>query len=113
MNTYTTPKIEKTPGPWKYHLGRGKHPRYHIQTVGGYQIASTPEIDKFPGIKCFQANACLIASAPELLAACRRMLPWIGKLIAEGAHLNSVAPNDAIGAMQEGQAAIEKATVPE
>ena len=36
---------EHTPTPWRYHLGRGKFPRFHIQTEGGYQIASTPELD--------------------------------------------------------------------
>jgi hypothetical protein len=55
------------------------------------------------------ANAALISAAPELLAACERALPWIGKLIADGGHMASVAPNDAVRAMQMLEAAIKKA----
>ena len=44
-----------------------------------------------------------------LLAACERSLPWIGKMIADGAHKNAVAPNDCIGAMNQLQAAITAA----
>lgn len=57
-----------------------------------------------------KANARLIAAAPELLEACQRALPWIGKMIADGAHMHSVAPNDCVGAMEQMQAAIAKAT---
>jgi len=41
-----------------------------------------------------------------LRAAVSRAIPWLGKLIADGGHLNSVAPNDAIGALQQMEAAI-------
>lgn len=50
----------------------------------------------------------LIAAAPDLAAACKRAIPWLGKLIADGAHLNSVAPNDAIGALEQLEAAIAR-----
>jgi Zn ribbon nucleic-acid-binding protein len=50
-----------------------------------------------------------IDSHEELLAACERALPWIGKLIADGGHMASVAPNDAVRAMQMLEAAIKKA----
>ncbi len=64
-----------TPGPWQYHIGRGSSPRLHIQTAAGYQIASTPEIgDYVPEADARKANARLIASAPDLLAALREML---------------------------------------
>lgn len=53
--------------------------------------------------------AAAIAASPELLSACKRALPWLGKLIADGGHLESVAPNDAIGAMEQLEAAIKKA----
>lgn len=70
-----------TPGPWKYHLGRGANPRFHIQTAGGYQIASTPELSTHPQAKVEneerEGNARLIASATELLAA----LEYAEKLI--------------------------------
>lgn len=67
-----------TPGPWKYHLGRGSKPRFHIQTTGGYQIASTVElktrhtvkrVQEFEENASIEANAKLIAAAPELLKA--------------------------------------------
>ena len=43
----------------------------------------------------------------ELYSALKRALPWLGKLVAEGVHNNTVCPNDAIGAMQQAQAAID------
>lgn len=56
------------------------------------------------------ANAALFSAAPDMDAALRRCIPWLGKLIANGGHLDSVAPNDAIGALQQAEAAIAKAT---
>ena len=44
----------------------------------------------------------------RLKAALGRAVPWLGKLIADGGHLNAVAPNDAIGAMDQAQAALDK-----
>jgi hypothetical protein len=38
-------ETKHAPPPWKFHLGRGANPRFHIQTEGGYQIASTPALD--------------------------------------------------------------------
>jgi hypothetical protein len=74
MNTTKpTTETKHTPGPWKYHLGNGANPRFHIQTEGSYQIASTPELNKHRMAAeenaGKEANARLIASAPELLAA--------------------------------------------
>ena len=59
-----------TPGPWKFHVGRGIDPRWHVQTTGGLQIVETPK----NGCACGrddvnEANARLIAAAPELLEA--------------------------------------------
>ena len=56
-----------------------------------------------------KAPSPAVEHADELLAALQRALPWLGKLIADGGHLNSVAPNDAVGAMQQAEAAIKKA----
>lgn len=59
-----------TPGPWRFHLGRGASPRIHIQTSGGYQIVSTTEVSRHaPEAIEQRANARLIAAAPDLLAA--------------------------------------------
>ena len=67
MKAQTT---QHTPGPWKFHLGRGASPRFHIQTSAGYQIASTPEVGSYaPESEQRDANARLIAAAPELLEA--------------------------------------------
>ncbi len=41
-------------------------------------------------------------------AALRRVTPWLGKLIANEGHLDSVAPNDAIGALEQAEAALAK-----
>lgn len=57
-----------------------------------------------------QANARLIAAAPDMLTALKRAAPWLGKLIADGGHMHSVAPNDAIGTLERVEAAIAKAT---
>lgn len=66
----TQPKLESTPGPWQYHLGRGANPRFHVQTTGGYQIASTPEVGHYkPEAEQREANARLIAASPDLLEA--------------------------------------------
>lgn len=47
-------------------------------------------------------------SHEDLVAACKRALPWIGKMIADNGHLNSVLPNDCIGAMEQLEAALAK-----
>lgn len=45
----------------------------------------------------------------ELVDALRRATPWLGKMIADGAHMNSVAPNDCIGALQQAEHALARA----
>lgn len=55
-------------------------------------------------------TAKLFASAPDLLAALQRAAPWLGKLIADKGHENSVLPSDAIRTLKMVEAAISKAT---
>ena len=43
------------------------------------------------------------------VASLRRCTPWLGKLIASGGHLESVAPNDALGALAEAEDILAKA----
>ena len=78
MTTKDTETPAHVAGPWKYHLGRGANPRFHVQTMGGYQIASTPELSKHAQAKeenaSREANARLIASAPEVLFALQALL---------------------------------------
>jgi hypothetical protein len=101
-----------TPGPWRYHLGRGSRPRFHIQTAGGYQIASTTELTTpktakravdFDENATREANARLIAASPELLAALEYAL--------EHVEANS-DDDDALNVIEQARAAIQKATKP-
>jgi hypothetical protein len=43
------------------------------------------------------------------LASVARMLPWLGKMIADGGHLQAVLPNDAEAAMRQAQALLDDA----
>lgn len=45
----------------------------------------------------------------ELLAALKRVVPWIGKMIADGGHQDAVAPLDCENALKQAEAAIAKA----
>lgn len=42
-------------------------------------------------------------------SALKRAVPWLGKLIADRGHLAAVCPNDAVGALQQAEAALEMA----
>lgn len=104
-----------TKGPWKLqHLTDDYHGLegwsvYAIRSArSNVCLASVGTVDRYQSER-IESNARLMTAAPDLLAACERALPWLGKLIADGAHLNSVAPNDAVGAMDQMQAAIDRA----
>ena len=89
-----------TPGPWRWHLGRGANPRLHIQTSGGYQIASTPKVNKH---ETREDDARLIAAAPDLLAALHQLDTWLHS----GITVDGKAPEIA---QQWTRAAISRAT---
>lgn len=54
------------------------------------------------------SDAAAIVAMCEAVKALRRAVPWLGKMIADKAHLNSVAPNDCVGALQQAEAALAK-----
>ena len=56
-----------------------------------------------------QEDAVLFAASADLLAAARRALPWLGKMIADGGHLSAVLPRDAESALDMLQNAINLA----
>jgi len=93
-----------TPGSWKYHLGRGANPRFHIQTEGGYQIASTTELVRHPQAfvenEAREANARLIATAPELLGVAKTFSQFLGVI---GHHEKMKSGVDAVIAKAEGR----------
>jgi hypothetical protein len=64
-------------------------------------IASAPDL--------LAQRDALMATNAQLLAALKRAAPWLGKLIADDAHLNSVAPGDAIRTLEMVETAIAKA----
>ena len=66
------------------------------------RIAQTKTIVSRPlTVGDFAIDWCsLHAAAPELLEAVQRMLPWLGKLIADDGHLKSVRPQAAVEALQ-------------
>ena len=66
----------------------------------------TPHIEDFKPAKEIER---LQKINTDLLEACKRMLPWIGKMIADGTHLKCVKPTDAENTLILAQQAIAKA----
>jgi hypothetical protein len=85
-----------TPGPWTIELSEAYADWASISRPGQPLIETT------------LADARAIAAVPDMIAALKRAIPWMGKLIADGTHLNSVAPNDAVGALEQLEAALAK-----
>ena len=76
-----------------------------------YRDLSTRKANAERIVSC--VNACKginPEAVPELLKALKRCVPWIGKMIADGAHQNSVAPLDCENALRQAEAAIANAT---
>jgi len=70
-------KTNYTSVPLRYHRGRGAKPRFHIQTTGGYQVASTPPISLNGAEAAAQeANAMLFSAAPDLVEALDNVLRY-------------------------------------
>lgn len=97
-----------TPGPWR--IGDAGH------TVFGPRVSDVRDLQTVAKlvrgnktIDTWKANARLIAAAPELLAALERVVPWIGRMIADGGHMAGLLPQDAVGSLDRAEAAIAKA----
>ncbi len=61
--TYGTPKVQHTPGPWRQGMKDGSYKHSVYPANGGDLIANAARLNP----DC-EANAALIASAPDLLA---------------------------------------------
>ena len=85
----------RTPGSWKAArvFGNNAPDSFKVFTkpFGGVCVADCGDNEE---------NAKLCAAGPEMITAIRRALPWIGKMIADGGHMNSVLPNDAVRTME-------------
>ena len=103
-------KTLHTPGPWKHHLGRGSSPRFHIQTSAGYQIVSTTELNQSKEEnEMREANARLIAAAPELLEA---LMSVVGEANIKSLSDDDFWANVSKETIQKAIETIKKATQP-
>ena len=106
----TNTKIQHTPGPWEARVANEYRP-----TCYGYTVSS----DERPLAEVFkigltteaaEANAHLIAAAPDLLAALEACKEWIDNLVTQGTidPLLDAMPNN-FGGRKTISAAIAKA----
>ena len=84
-------------------------PTFAIRDAQNHCLAVVGDVDRATA-DSNAANAKLMASAPDLLNALQRVIPWIGKLIADGGHQNAVAPHSCEGALALAEAAVKRAT---
>ncbi|RDC59755.1 hypothetical protein HME9302_00950 [Alteripontixanthobacter maritimus] len=71
-------RVSHTPGPWRIKRWSGKE----AQVIGTVPIASGPQKGELPFISlpASNADACLIAAAPDMLEAleeCKRQLEYL------------------------------------
>ena len=87
----TREQVKHTPRPWQSDATNKYYSRHVIRHNG--LIVATVEHSPFDSTQdAEQANARLIAAAPEMLEALENAAMWLGKMIADGAHKNAVAP---------------------
>ncbi len=99
-----------TPGPWKLaDRGGPRGGEYHLAVLGpsGTRIVTITYRSDAP--TAGNANAALIASAPDLLAALKAAEPWLGKACESGAFAHCALPLGGDRALDQLRAAIAKA----
>ena len=102
-----------TQGPWKSIIPPSSclTTRF-IESESGVHIAKVAHMDYGSGdVHTDVSNAQLLALAPEMLEALKRAAPWLGKMIADGAHNNAVLPRDCERTLEMIEAVIAKAEV--
>jgi hypothetical protein len=88
---------QHTPGPWSFAMDRN-HARIYLHGLG--RPDAVRGSDSLCGY-CGEANARLIAAAPELLEACNRLVTY---------YANETRP-EAVFKLDAARAAIERATM--
>jgi hypothetical protein len=77
-----------TPGPWHVRSSEGQQ-SHVVYAADNYAIANATTYHGQHPLHCAEANARLIAAAPELLAACEAALPeldFVSDGLGEGFH---------------------------
>jgi hypothetical protein len=95
---------QHTPGPWAVYRAVQNEGEFII-----HQGATDIAVTRWALGDC-NANARLIAAAPDLLEILGDILPWLEKAEAEGVFENCSAPKGGQRAINRARAAIAKAT---
>lgn len=103
-----------TPGPWSYHSWqRSDGTRFGIETAdhrhGLGSIAPNENASTLLTMEQHEANARLIAAAPELLEALRELTRWVDIAIAPNYTAHRPMPEMGEKAMEVARALIRKA----
>ena len=94
-----------TPGPWTASEPSELDGKCSVYANGPIAYLG----DNGAGIENVQANANLMAAAPELLAALENAQKWLAKMVADESHLGAVMPNHCVQTLEQVHSAINKA----
>lgn len=89
---------EHTPGPWRGFVSEGVHGRKVWIEPAVTEHTHIAEV--LPGVGCLsgyataEANANLIAAAPDLLEACRGLREWARGVLTMGKRVIKALPGD-------------------
>jgi len=95
-----------TPGPWTYN--GINHAVYAVYDESAYSVANCTKNAVGTPEDHADANCRLIAAAPELLAALKRAVPWLGLAAAENLQIDCANPGDLLATLDRAAAAIAK-----